>query len=129
MKTKGTVTKAMGRDGRFGIELGEGNWFNGFGDNPTKIGDVVEFEYIENEGNQGRIFKNVKPEDVKVLDSAPEIPSGQEIGLKKKLINECVMKAVDVLNKQENIDLKPSAIKEIAKMFYNVSTDIFNDSD
>ena len=129
MKAKGTVTKATNRDGRFGIEIGEGNWYNGFGVNPCKIGDVVEFEYVENPGKiAGSVYKNVKPEDVKILESSPEVMSGQEIGLKKKLITECVLKAVDVITKsQKDIDLKPSVIKELAKVFLAVSVEIFDE--
>lgn len=131
MKTKGTVTKATNRDGRFGIEIGEGNWYNGFGINPCNTGDVVEFEYAENPGNTpGIVFKNVKPEDVKILESAPEVPSGQELGLKKKLITECTLKAVDIITSTQEtnkLDLNPTAIKETAKLFYRISTEIFDE--
>ena len=106
MKTKGTVSRVSFRDGRFGIQLDNKDvWYNGFGiENPTKVGDVIEFEYVENPGKTpGTVFKNVNPEDVKVLEASTQpVPvSATQLSIeetaRKRRITDCVLKAADMV--------------------------------
>jgi len=125
MKIKGIVTKTSQKEGRFGIEVGPMNWYNGFGELPCKSGDTVEIEYEENPGKDGRTFKNIQ--NVNVLESTPVAPSGQEIGLKRKLATECVLKAVDVLSRKD-LEAKPSTIKILANEYYNTAMEIADEN-
>lgn len=67
-KVKGTITKVSQKDGKFGIEIGQGNWYNGFGTTNVKSGDEVEIEYEVNDK-----WKNTTPDQVKILSKAPEV--------------------------------------------------------
>ena len=54
-KVKGRVTAVSEKKGKYGISLGQDNWFNGFGKAPCKKGDEVEIIYKVN-GN----FRNIE---------------------------------------------------------------------
>lgn len=73
--SKGIVSKVSNKDGRFGIQIAD-TWYNGFGTTSVKSGDEVEFEYSESEGRDGRVFKNVSPEDIKILQSSSTNSTG-----------------------------------------------------
>jgi len=127
---KGTVSRVSFRDGRFGLQLDNADvWYNGFGISaPVTNGDEVEFEYVENAGKTpGTVFKNVREEDIKVLSSGPKKPievSGQEIGLRKKLAMDCVLKAVEILSVKAETEVKPSVIETIATEWYKIGMSI-----
>ena len=65
-KIKGQVTKVSNKNGRYGIEIGNGNWYNGFGETPCNKGDIVELTYEINDQ-----WKNVQT--LEVVEKAPEI--------------------------------------------------------
>ena len=47
-KSKGTVTAVSQKEGKYGIALGTGNWYNGDGIAPCRKGDEVEITYEVN---------------------------------------------------------------------------------
>jgi len=53
-KVKGVITSVSQKEGKYGIAMGSGNWYNGFGKAPCNKGDEVEITYEVN-GN----FKNI----------------------------------------------------------------------
>lgn len=92
MKAKGIVSRTSNRDGRFGIEIDE-TWYNGFGEAPVKQGDLVEFDYEENPGKNGKVFKNVSPEDIEVITSAPEAKQVGNIDARARRRTDCILRA------------------------------------
>ena len=123
---------------KFGFQIdNKDEWYNGNGvASVVNKGDSIEFEYVENEGKQpGTIFRNVLPEDVKVLSFAPSeaststSPSGQEIGLRKKLATECVLKAVEILASKDITDVKRVVYKAMAQEYYDIAMEIADEVD
>lgn len=104
MKEKGIISKVSDHDGRFGININD-TWYNGFGESPVKVGDLVEFEYVENESkDKTMVFKNVNPNDIEVVEEATQTETPQpkprpQIGLidaKSRRRTDCLLKAVDM---------------------------------
>ena len=93
MKTKGVVTQVSDKNGRFGIKIGE-TWYNGFGESPVKEGDEIEFEYEENPSKDGKmIFKNVDPEEIEVITSAPVKEQVGNIDSRARRRTDCLLRA------------------------------------
>ena len=57
-KIKGIITAVSQKEGKYGIAMGTGNWYNGFGKTEVNKGDEVEITYELNETNSGT-FKNI----------------------------------------------------------------------
>jgi len=53
-KVKGVITAVSQKEGKYGIAMGTGNWYNGFGKAPCNKGDEVEITYEQN-----GTFKNI----------------------------------------------------------------------
>ncbi len=93
MKIKGIVSRTSDKDGRFGIEV-DSVWYNGFGESPVKTGDVIEFEYTENPSKDGKmVFKNVSPEAIEILESAPEPVEKGNIDSRARRRTDCILRA------------------------------------
>lgn len=67
-KVTGVITAISQKEDKYGIAIGKGNWYNGFGQAPCNKGDKVEIDYEQN-----GTFKNVK--GCKVLESGESEPS------------------------------------------------------
>ena len=123
---KGIVTWVS----KFGFQIDNVDvWYNGDGvGKVVNKGDSVDFEYLENEGKvPGKVFRNVLPENIKVLSSAPSEPvqaSGQEIGLRRKLATECVLRAAELLGKNDIEKVNPSVIKTLATSWFDMGMEI-----
>ena len=114
MKAKGIVSRTSDKDGRFGIEI-DGTWYNGFGEAPTKTGDLIEFEYVENPSKDGKIiWKNVEPESIEILEKSPQPKVEGNIDAKSRRRTDCYLRAV----KLWTIDkIKEEEIEEYADRF------------
>ena len=54
-KVKGVITAVSQKEDKYGIAMGTGNWFNGYGKAPCNKGDEVEITYQVNNN-----FKNIE---------------------------------------------------------------------
>lgn len=63
MNEKGIVTAVNQKQGKYGVALGNNNWYNGMGTCPAKKGDEVNVEFVVN----GQ-WKNIK--DIQVLSAS-----------------------------------------------------------
>lgn len=67
MEEKGKITSVNQKPGKYGIALGQDNWYNGMGTCPAKKGDQVKVTFEVN----GQ-WKNIK--NIEVLSSASPEP-------------------------------------------------------
>lgn len=110
-KTIGIVTKTSYKADKnsYGIEIGQGNWYNGFGQPGCKKGDKIEIEYEQN----GQ-WKNAGK--VTVLEQKVESTNTTQYGRDPETIvrTDCFRMAVDLHIADNQID-----IKETAELLYN----------
>lgn len=115
MNLKGTVEAVKQRDKGYSI-LVAGDWYGGRGTLPCNKGDEVEFEWETSDDGK---WKNIS--EIEVTSSAPVEPSGQELGLRKKLALETTLKVVEVLKASGVQDIKPSNVEAIATELLNTA--------
>jgi len=120
MKEKGTVTRVSNKnDGKFGVELGDGNWFNGFGKATCNQGDVVEIEFEQNDK-----WKNTTPDKIKVLEeSKTSATPTLDDNAKHRRITDCVLKAADMTIAGT---ITQEQLAEKARGLYNLTVEIAN---
>jgi len=69
-KVKGVITAVSQKEDKYGIAMGTGNWFNGYGKAPCNKGDEVEITYQVNNN-----FKNIDQVYVSTKTTESEVPS------------------------------------------------------
>ena len=86
MEETGKVTSINQKPGKYGIALGQDNWYNGMGTCPCKKGDEVKITFVVN----GQ-WKNI--EKVEVLTQAKEVEHGADKNARLRRALDCVMEA------------------------------------
>ncbi|MCH7568419.1 MAG: hypothetical protein IIA87_03275 [Nanoarchaeota archaeon] len=114
-KTTGVLTKVSYKADKnsYGVEIGQGNWYNGFGEPGCKKGDKVEIEFEVN----GQ-WKNVS--SLKVLEASSEPDQKTSYGRDPEVIvkTDCYKMAVDLHIADPTKDIESTA-EELYKKIMN----------
>ena len=127
MKIKGIVTQISNKGGTYGVEIGQGNWFNGFGEAKCNKGDQVEITYIDSpdKNDPQKIWKNITTLEVLGTTQAQStVQENIDKGLRKKLATLCVIESAKLFQKEKVNKTDFPLLKQFAKELLKTAEEV-----